>query len=85
MSNAATIVHRTWEAETTEACIAHANEIANTMQVAQSTRGTNIPPVLGYRRCDLANVDSACLLHLLYIYMGGTGISHKVLPSRKSF
>jgi hypothetical protein len=48
MRNAATAVHRTWEAETTEACIAHANEIAHTMQVAQSTRGTNIPPFIGY-------------------------------------
>jgi len=39
-----TAVHRTWQAETTEACISSANEIASSLQIVHSTQGTNIPP-----------------------------------------
>jgi hypothetical protein len=46
-SIATTAVNRTWQAETTEACIANANEIAATLQIAQNTRGVNIPPFTG--------------------------------------
>jgi len=40
-------VHRTWQAETTEACISNANEIANCLQIAYKTQGANIPPFTG--------------------------------------
>ncbi len=39
-----TAVHRTWQAETTEACISSANKIASSLQIVHSTQGTNIPP-----------------------------------------
>jgi hypothetical protein len=41
-------VHRTWQAETTEACIQNANEIATILQAAQSDSIGNIPPFIGY-------------------------------------
>jgi hypothetical protein len=43
-------VHRTWQAETTEACIQNANEIATILQAAQSNSIGNIPPFIGYLR-----------------------------------
>jgi Fungal specific transcription factor domain len=40
-------VHRTWQAETAEACISNANEIGNALQLAQT--GTDaIPPFAGF-------------------------------------
>jgi hypothetical protein len=43
-----TAMHRNWQGETTEACLSHANDIANALQIAQSTQGANIPPFIGY-------------------------------------
>jgi hypothetical protein len=47
-SAATTAVHRTWQAETTEACLSSANEIVNTMQAAYDAQVTNVPPFIGY-------------------------------------
>ena len=46
-STTTTAVHRTWQAETAEACISSANEIGNILQVTQNTSGANVPPFVG--------------------------------------
>lgn len=79
-------VHRTWQAETTEACIQNANDIAIILQAAQTQPMGNIPPFIGYR--DLNHhltVDSVYLQLLLYIFMAGTGTFHRSLEPPKSF
>jgi len=79
-------VHRTWQAETTEACIQNANDIAIMLQAAQTqSMNLNIPPFIGYR--DLNHhltVDTVYSLLLLYIFMAGTGTFHRSLQPRKN-
>ena len=73
-SPSTTAVHRTWQAETAEACISNANEIANTLQLAHNFRGANIPPFIGCLECAIQlTIVFVCLLRLLSIYMDGIG------------
>jgi hypothetical protein len=79
-------VHRTWQAETTEACIQNANEIAIILQTAQTQPLCNIPPFIGYLNLTHnLTVDSVYSQLLLYIFMVGTGTFHRYLQYRRSF
>jgi Fungal specific transcription factor domain len=47
-SASATAVHRTWQAETTDACLSSANEVVNAVQASSNAEVVYPPPFIGY-------------------------------------
>lgn len=86
MATPSSAVHRTWQAETTEACIQNANEIAIILQAAQSNTTGNIPPFIGYAGLiSCLMLDSVYSLPLRYISMAGIGAFLKYPHAQKNF